>query len=193
MIKKFLSLVAAPLILSCAAFGGGSFESADTEMRSAVDMFALAAKTRADAAAQERNLRSLSAAAKLHLRNLEARISEAEKSLELAGGEKSEISAAIERSSRELEGLSEFLDAFYAEVRAYLPKSGSQIAAADFSKIPVQEKLRAALASLGELKKADAEIAADKDGAVSSGLFVAGRGRAEGGVCRLKVERRAAK
>ena len=193
MIKKFSCLLAAPLLFCCAAFGGGSFESADAEMRSAVDMFALAAKTRADAAAQERNLRSLAAAAKLHLRNLEARISEAEKSLELAGGEKSEISASIERSSRELRGLSDFLDAFYAEVRASLPNGGAQISAADFSKMPVQEKLRAALGALGELKKADAKIAADKDGAVSSGLFVSGRGRSDGGVCRLKVERGAAK
>ena len=193
MIKKFSCLFAAPLLFCCAAFGGGSFESADAEMRSAVDMFALAAKTRADAAAQERNLRALAAAAKLHLRNLEARISEAEKSLELSGGGKSEISASIERSARELAGLSDFLDAFYAEVSASLPQGGQQISAADFSKMPVQEKLRAALNALGGLKKADAEIAADKDGAVSSGLFVSGRGRAEGGVCRLKVERRAAK
>ena len=166
-------LIACPLSFA----GGEDFRRADAAMRSAVDVFALAAKTRADADAEARNLTALAAAAKSHLSALEARAAALEKSAEVSAGENSELSSSVRRAVAELDGLSAFLDSFYAEILAYFPKGKAPKSGAAFAEMAVQEKLRAVLSALAELKKLDSEISAAPGGSVSSGIFARGAGK----------------
>lgn len=185
MIRYFaFLLLACPLALA----GAEDFRRADAAMRSAVDVFALAAKTRADADAEARNLASLAAAAKSHLSSLEAKAAALEKSAELSAGENSGLSDSVRRAAAELDGLSAFLDSFYAGLLAYFPKGKAPEGGAEFSQKTVQEKLRAVLSALDSLKKLDSEIYAAPGGAVSSGIFARGGGRGAAPVCVLKVE-----
>lgn len=182
----------AALIL-CFAACASAFSDGNTDaqkiMRSAVELRALSAKTRADAAEQCENICRLDAAAKARAAALDAETASLEKRLAEFSDANAEISAAIKNDVENLEKLSAFLDKFYSSARAELPdlREFAEFAPDALAGKTAPEKLRFVLRFLDALEAFDSS-ARFSGGRVQTGLFVRGAGEVSDGVARIKVE-----
>ncbi len=174
---------------ACASAFSGENADAQKIMRSAVELRAVSAKTRAAALEQCENIGRLDAAAKARAAALDAEAASLEKRLAEFADANAEISAAIKNDVENLEKLSAFLDKFYADVRAEIPdlRGFSEFPPDALAGKTVPEKLRLVLRFLETLEAFDSSVRAS-GGRIQTGLFVRGSGEVSDGIARIKVE-----